>query len=161
MGAFAAGLATASRPELSVLGGCLAALALLAVTAARRPLVCVLVAVLVPLGAAMGAARLAAIDRSPLRSLAGRDVTVRGHVVKRERTSFGVRRLRMRVTEVAGRGPVRDLIQLRIPIDGLPNRTSLGIRSWIRSRTGPRPATAVTRIRRRRTPKLVRSRFTT
>ena len=126
MGAFAAGLATASRPELSVLGGCLAALALLAVTGARRPLVCVLVAVSVPLGAAVGAARLAAIDRSPLRSLAGREVTVSGHVVKRERTSFGVRRLRMRVTEVAGRGPVRDLIQLRIPSDVRFGRPSIG-----------------------------------
>ncbi len=84
---------------------------------ARRPLPCLVVALLLPAGASFGAARLAAIDRSPLRPLLGHEVTVRGHVVKRERTSFGVRRLRVRVIEVAGRGPVRDLVQVRVPKD--------------------------------------------
>ena len=70
---------------------------------------------LVPAGAAAGAARIAAIDRSALAPLAGRDVTVRGYVVRRERASFGVRRLRLRVSAVGGRGPMRDLLQLRIP----------------------------------------------
>jgi competence protein ComEC len=105
----------APRPGLAIAGGCSAALVLLAITGARRPWACVLVAVLAPAGAAVGAARLAAIDRSPLRPLAGHEVTVRGHVVKRERTSFGVRRFRMRVTWLAGRGSVRDLVQVRVP----------------------------------------------
>jgi competence protein ComEC len=75
---------------------------------------CLTVAVLVPGGALAGAARVAAIDRSPLRPSIGRDVTVRGYVVRRERTTFGVRRLRLRVTALEGRGPVRDLVQLRV-----------------------------------------------
>jgi competence protein ComEC len=72
------------------------------------------VALLVPAGALAGAARIAAIDRSPLRPFAGRDVTVRGYVVRRERTTFGVRRLRLRVAALEGRGPLRDLVELRV-----------------------------------------------
>jgi competence protein ComEC len=92
-----------------------AALALLCLIGARRPAACLAVAVLVPAGAWVGAARVAAIDRSPLRVLVARDVTVRGYVARRERSSFGVQRLRLRVTRVEGRGPARDLVQLRVP----------------------------------------------
>jgi competence protein ComEC len=84
------------------------------------------VALLVPAGAAAGAARIATIDRSPLRALAGREVTMRGHVVKRERTSFGVRRLRLRVSELSGRGRTRDLVQVRLPADVRYRRPSIG-----------------------------------
>jgi competence protein ComEC len=90
-----------------------AGLALLA-TVGARPLACLVVAVLVPVGGVVGGARIAAIDRSALAPLAGHDVTVRGYVVRRERTSFGVRRLRVRVTAVPGRGPIRDLVQVRV-----------------------------------------------
>jgi competence protein ComEC len=104
----------AGRPELSLAGGSGAALALLGLTGGRRPLACLLVALLVPGGAAAGRARVAAIDRSDLAPLAGRDVTVRGYVVRRERTSFGVRRFRVRVTQVIGLGAARDLAQVRV-----------------------------------------------
>jgi competence protein ComEC len=107
------GLALAGRPELAFACGTLAGLALLAI--APRPLVCGAIAVLVPAGALAGSARIAAIDRSALAPLAGRDVSLRGYVVRRERTSFGVRRFRVRVTRVSGRGPIRDLVQVRVP----------------------------------------------
>jgi competence protein ComEC len=114
------------RPELSVPAGCGAALALLPLIGGRRPLACVAVALAVPAGAVLGAARIAAIDRSPLRPLTGHDVTVRGYVVRRERTSFGVRRLRVRVTAVSGRGQVRDLVQVRVPKDARYGRPAVG-----------------------------------
>jgi competence protein ComEC len=94
--------------------GSAAGLGLLLLVGSRRPALCLAVAVLVPAGAAVGAARVAAIDRSPLHGLAGRDLTVRGYVVRRERPSFGVQRLRLRVASVEGRGAVRDLVQLRV-----------------------------------------------
>lgn len=84
------------------------------------------VAALAPAGAAVGSARIAAIDRSPLRPLAGQDVTLRGFVVKRERAKFGVRRLRLRIASVSGRGRVRDVIQLRVPGDVRFGRPSIG-----------------------------------
>lgn len=87
------------------------------------------IAILLPAGAWIGAARVRAIDRSELRRLAGHEVTVRGYVVKRERTSFGVRRLRVRVTAlVDGRSSrrVSDLVQVRVPQDVRIGRPSIG-----------------------------------
>lgn len=108
------GLLLAGRPEVAVGAGAAGALALLVLVPGIRPAACLAVAALAPAGAAVGAARIAAIDRSPLRAFAGRDVTVRGFVVRRERPSFGVRRLRMRVVWASGHGKLRDLIQVRI-----------------------------------------------
>jgi competence protein ComEC len=124
--ALTAGLALAPRPGLAFFAGSAVGLALLTLTGARWPLACVLVALLAPAGAVGGAMRLAAIDRSPLRSLAGHEVRVSGHVVKRERASFGVRRLRVRVTSLTGRGAVRDLIQVRVPRDLPYRRPAIG-----------------------------------
>ena len=72
-----------------------------------RPASNVLVAavILLPVGGALaGAARLAAIDRSDLEPYVGSAVTLRGHVVKRERASFGTARLRVRSRDVQVRG---------------------------------------------------------
>ncbi len=106
--------------------GCAAALALLLSAKGVGPAASIAVAVLAPAGAAVGSARIAAIDRSPLRPLAGQDVTVRGFVVKRERAKFGVRRLRLRVASISGGGRVRDVIQLRVPGDVRFGRPSIG-----------------------------------
>jgi competence protein ComEC len=116
----------ATRPALSVLGGTVAGLTLLALIGARRPLVCLVVALLVPVGAGAGALRVRAIDRSPLSALAGHEVSVRGYVVKRERTSFGARRFRVRVTAVERRGRVRDLVQVSVPRAVRYARPSIG-----------------------------------
>jgi competence protein ComEC len=121
-----AGLTIAGRPALSLCAGAAVGLALLVLVGARRPLACLVVAVLVPLGSAVGAARVAAIDRSPLAQLAGHEVIVRGYVVRRERARFGLRRFRVRVTAIAGRGPVRDLAQLRVPRGVRWGRPSIG-----------------------------------
>jgi competence protein ComEC len=125
-----AGLALAARPELAVPAGACGGLGLLAAIGSRRPLACIAVAMLLPAGAALGAARLAAIDHSDLAPLAGRDVSLRGFVTKRDRTSFGVRRLRLRVTHVEagvrGRERVRDLAQLRVPREVPFARPSIG-----------------------------------
>jgi competence protein ComEC len=119
LGAFVTGLPLAARPGLAVIAGGCGGLGLLAAIGYRRPLVCVAVALLLPAGTALGAARIAAIDHSDLAPLAGRDVSVRGFVTKRERPSFGVRRLRLRVNRVEagvrGRRAVHDLAQLRVP----------------------------------------------
>jgi competence protein ComEC len=126
LGALTCGFLLAARPELSVPIGLVAGAAVLALLGGGRPLVCVTVAVLVPAGAFAGAARITAIDRSPLRPLAGRDLTLRGYVVQRDRTTFGVRRLRLRVTALEGRGPVHDLVQLRVAKDARFSRPSIG-----------------------------------
>lgn len=104
----------------------MAGLALLVLIGARRPLVCLVVALLVPAGAGAGTLRVGAIDRSPLAGLAGHQVSVRGYVVKRERPSFGVRRLRLRVTAVEGRGRIHDLVQVRVPRAVRYPRPSIG-----------------------------------
>jgi competence protein ComEC len=109
-----------------LLAGCAIGLVLLLVAGVPRLVLCVAVAGLVPAGAFVGAVRLAAIDRSPLRQLAGRDMTLRGYVVRRERTIFGVRRVRLRVTAVEGSGPVSDLVQLRVAKDVRLSRRSIG-----------------------------------
>ena len=118
----------APRPALAIAAGCVAAIALLALGGARFG-VSIAVAVVVPGAAAIGVARLHAIDRSELRALAGREVTVRGHVTRRERTSFGVRRMRVRVRSLAVGGSTRrlsELIELRVP-GGVPfARPSIG-----------------------------------
>jgi competence protein ComEC len=59
----------------------------------------------VPAAAWLGSARLAAIDRTELRPLIGREVMLRGFVVKRERPSFGALRLRVKTK--------RETIQVR------------------------------------------------
>ena len=116
----------ATRPALSVLGGTVAGFTLLALIGARRPLVCLVVALLVPVGAGAGALRVRAIDRSPLSALAGPEVSVRGYVVKRERSSFGARRFRVRVTAVERRGRVGDLVHVRVPRAVRYPRPSIG-----------------------------------
>ena len=92
----------------------------------RRPPVWLAVLALVPAGAAAGAARIAAIDRSALAPLVGRDITARGFVERRERPSFGVQRVRLRVTAVAGQGRIRDLVLLRIPPGVRYGRAAIG-----------------------------------
>ena len=89
-------------------GGCSARRAAVAVACA--------VALLLPAGAASALGGIAAIDRSELAPLAGREVTLRGYVMKRERTSFGTRRVRVRVTRSADRARprVHELVQLRV-----------------------------------------------
>jgi competence protein ComEC len=85
-----------------------------------RPAPNVLLAALVLLpagGALAGAARLAAIERSDLMPYAGSAVTLRGHVVKRERESFGAARVRVRASAVRVRGrwrAARGLVQVRV-----------------------------------------------
>jgi competence protein ComEC len=106
------------RPGPASAAGVLAAALLFALIGSARPVACLAVAVLVPAGAALGAARLAEIDHSELKPLAGRAVTLRGYVTKRERTSFGVRRVRVRARSLLDAGSTRrvdELTQVRIP----------------------------------------------
>jgi competence protein ComEC len=78
------------------------------------------VAVLLATGAWVGAARIAAIDRAPLQAFEGRDVALRGYVVRRERTTVAGRRFRLRVTAVRELRPgaawraLDDVAQVRI-----------------------------------------------
>ena len=112
-----AGLLLAGHPSVAVVGGLCAAVAL--VTSARRApnLLLVAVVLLPAAGAIAGSARLAAIQRSDLVAYAGSSVVLRGHVVKRERPSFGTARLRVRATRVLVRGRWRvaaGLVQVRV-----------------------------------------------
>ena len=115
---------------------------------ARRALLCVAAALLLPAGAALGAARIAAIDRSDLAPLAGRDVTLRGYVTKRERTSFGVRRFRVRVTRSPARARARPRAAARVTRRALPaavDRRRDGGDRHARTRRGAARATSTTR----------------
>jgi competence protein ComEC len=70
-----------------------------------------------PAGALVGSARVAAIDRSDLVPYVGSAVILRGHVVKRERDSFGTTRARVRTTGVraGGRWRVAEaVVQVRV-----------------------------------------------
>ncbi len=117
LGALCAGLLLAGHPWLAVAGGLGAAVALVS---AMRPTTTVAVLALIvlpPAAALLGSARLAAIDRSDLARYAGSAVTLRGHVVKRERESFGAARMRVRATaaRVGGRWrATTGLVQVRV-----------------------------------------------
>ena len=115
--ALCAGLLLAGRPVVAGAGGLCAAVVLVTwMRSAPTTLVLALV-VLPPAGALAGSARLAAIDRSAVAAYAGSAVVLRGHVVKRERASFGTARLRVRTTGVRVRGRWRTtggLVQVRV-----------------------------------------------
>jgi competence protein ComEC len=118
LAALVVGLLLAGRPGLAVPAGLAAALSLLVGEEGRALSLGLAVAVLVPAGAVLGSARLEAIDRAELRSLLGRELTLRGDVVKRERPSFGAQRFRLRVRAVAdgsGTRAVNELVQVRLP----------------------------------------------
>jgi competence protein ComEC len=110
---------------LAAAAGSVAALVFLVVCGRRSWAWCA-VLVLMPGGGAVGAGRIAAIDRSALAPLVGHELSVRGHVVRRDRASFGVRRVRLRVTAVAGHGRMRDLVQVRIPAGVRYRRAAIG-----------------------------------
>ena len=112
-----AGLALAGHPLGAACVGLGAAVVL--VTWVRpAPNVLVAAVILLPVGGALaGAARLAAIDRSDLERHVGAAVTLRGHVVKRERASFGAARVRVRSHHARVRGRWRaaaGLAQVRV-----------------------------------------------
>ena len=105
--------------NVGIAGACAACAAAVVVTWLRPAPVALLaaVAVLPPAGALVGAVRLAAIDRSDLVRDAGSEVVLRGHVVRRERESFGTARVRVRATAVrarAGRRAATGLVQVRV-----------------------------------------------
>lgn len=111
-----AGLLLAGRVPLAFVVGSCAAVAL--VTFVRPASFSLLAAVVLlpPAGAWIGGARLEAIHRAPLVAEAGSAVWMRGHVVRRERESFGVSRVRVRATAVRGDGawrPTGGLVQVR------------------------------------------------
>ena len=86
--------------RLQVAAGIAALGAAAAATLWRRapPLAVLAIAALVPAGALIGGARLAAIDDSRLVEDVGHHVELAGHVIRRERMSYGVRRVRLAVT---------------------------------------------------------------
>jgi competence protein ComEC len=124
LAALAGGLLLAGRIEVAI--ACAAGAAAVLVTLVRPapPALVVALAVLPPAGALVGAARLDAIHRSALAREVGSDVTLRGHVVRRERDSFGTARIRVRPGSVrvhggsiaARRGwrPTSGLVQVRV-----------------------------------------------
>ena len=119
-----AGLALAGRPAAAAGAGLL--VAVVVVTWVRPASNLLLAALLfLPVGGALaGAARLAAIDRSDLVPYIGSAVTLRGHVVKRERASFGSVRVRVRSHHLRVRGrrsAAKGLAQVRVrePAPGL------------------------------------------
>jgi competence protein ComEC len=115
--ALCAGLLLAGRPLVAAAGGlCVAVVLVTWMRPAATALVLALI-VLPPAGAQLGSARLAGIDRSAVAAYAGSAVVLRGHVVKRERESFGTSRLRVRTTGVRARGRWRatgGLVQVRV-----------------------------------------------
>jgi competence protein ComEC len=117
LAALCGGLLLAGHPVAAGAGGLFAAAAVVTwLRPAPTALVAALV-VLLPAGALAGSARLGAIDRSDLVSHAGSAITLRGHVVKRERQSFGTARFRVRSTalRVGGRWrPAAGLVQIRV-----------------------------------------------
>jgi competence protein ComEC len=119
LAALIGGLLLARRPELAAPLGGAGSLGLLAWTRGRTLPLCLAVAVIVPAGAWLGSSRLAAIDGSELRGMIGRDVVLRGFVVRREHPSFGAYRFRLRVralvlSDGAGARVVDDLVQVRL-----------------------------------------------
>jgi competence protein ComEC len=128
LAAFIGGLLLAGRPDLAAPLGGAGSLALLAWTRGRTLPLCLAVAVIVPAGAWVGSSRLAAIDHSELRGMIGRDVMLRGFVVRRERPSFGASRFRLRaralvLSDGAGARAVDDLVLVRLR-PGAPLRDS-------------------------------------
>jgi competence protein ComEC len=115
------GLALAHHPEAAALAGTGVAAALVLFThtaargAVRAPAVAVLAAACA--GTMLGGARLAAIDRSDLVSLAGREVALRGFVIRREHPVRGMERFRVRTAIVAEgrrRMEVSETVQVRL-----------------------------------------------
>src|SRR5258705_3927865 len=103
LSALVIGLIACERPALVMVFASAAAIAVtLGSRGALRMLAAGLVAAALA-GAWIGSARLEAIDRSELSALAGREVILRGWVVKRERATGGSA-FRLRVTR-AGSGP--------------------------------------------------------
>src|SRR5688572_4629188 len=96
--ALCCGLLLAGRLELAA--GVAALGAALAATLWRHasPIVLIGLAGLVPAGAFVGGERLAEIDDSRLIREVGHHAELVGYVIRRERTSHGVRRVRVAVT---------------------------------------------------------------
>src|SRR5688572_26111445 len=92
------GLVLAGHVMIAVLVAACLAVAIVTVRRRAAPLAVVGLAALVPAGALAGSARLAEIDRSELVGAAGRNVELVGHVIRRETVSYGVRRVRLKVT---------------------------------------------------------------
>ncbi len=117
LAALCGGLLLAGHPVAAGAGGlCAAAAVVTWLRPAPTALVAALV-VLLPAGALAGSARLAAIDHSDLVAHAGSAVALRGHVVKRERESFGTARARVRSTAVRVGGrwqAAAGLVQVRV-----------------------------------------------
>ncbi len=117
LAAFVVGLVGCELP-VPALGG-LAACGLLVATGGRSRFLALAIALATLAGALLGTARLAAIDRSELVPMAGREVVLSGWVVKRERAVHGAA-FRLRATAVGPAGdpagetrPLRELVQVR------------------------------------------------
>ncbi len=116
LASLAAGLALAGHVPVSLAAGAGAAVALATIAPPRSWVLLVAVVALPPAGAWIGGARLEAIHRSPLVADVGSGAALRGHVVRRERESFGSTRVRVRVAAVRRDGvwrPVGGLVQVR------------------------------------------------
>ena len=98
------------------------------------PVPILVVAALVPAGALVGSARLAAIDDSRLLREAGRHVELVGYVIRREPVSHGVRRVRVEATAYrSGAGSpwmaLEERVQVRSRGPALA-RVSIGEEVW-------------------------------
>ena len=115
LASLAVGMLLAGRVPLAVAIGACGAVALVTVARPASPATLIAVVLLPPIGAWIGGARLEAIQHSPLAAEADSFVVLRGHVVRRERESFGAR-FRVRVTMVRERRAWRrsgGLVQVR------------------------------------------------
>ncbi len=125
LAALCGGLLLCGHAEVAAVGGFCAAAALVTWIRPAPTAVVVALVLLPPAGALAGSARVAAIDRSDLVPLAGSAVTLRGHVVKRERESFGTARVRVRSTGLQMRGrwqAATGLVQVRVRDTGQEER---------------------------------------
>jgi competence protein ComEC len=98
LAALACGFALAGRLEAAVVVATATAAVLATLRPRAVPISLVAVVALVPAGAIAGSARLTEIDDSRLLREAGRHVELLGNVIRRERVSHGVRRVRVEAT---------------------------------------------------------------